>query len=34
MDTRKIILVVDDVGINRLIPGMILRPFDYEVIDV
>lgn len=34
MDTRKIILVVDDVGINRLIPGMILRPFGYEVIEV
>lgn len=33
MDTRKKILVVDDVGINRLIPGMILRPFGYEVIE-
>jgi TatD DNase family protein len=28
------ILVVDDVGINRLIPGMILRPFGYEVREV
>lgn len=28
------ILVVDDVGINRLIPGMILRPFGYAVHEV
>lgn len=34
MNTGKKILVVDDVGINRLIPGMILRPFGYEVLEV
>ena len=34
MTAVKKILVVDDVGINRLIPGMILRPFGYEVREV
>lgn len=28
------ILVVDDVAISRLIPGMILRPFGYQVYEV
>ena len=28
---KKIVLVVDDVGINRLLPGMMLRPFGIEV---
>lgn len=27
----KTILVVDDNGINRLLPGLILRPFGWEV---
>jgi CheY-like chemotaxis protein len=34
MQQLKKILVVDDVGVNRLIPGMILRPFGYEVHEV
>lgn len=34
MTPVKKILVVDDVGINRLIPGMILRPFGYQVCEV
>jgi CheY-like chemotaxis protein len=29
-NTRKI-LVVDDTPVDRLVPGMILRPFGYEV---
>lgn len=27
----KILLVVDDSGLNRLMPGMMLRPFGYAV---
>lgn len=30
----KAILVVDDNGINRLLPGLILRPFGWEVREV
>jgi CheY-like chemotaxis protein len=30
----KAILVVDDNGINRLLPGLILRPFGWEVHEV
>jgi two-component system, cell cycle response regulator DivK len=30
----KSILVVDDNGINRLLPGLILRPFGWEVYEV
>ena len=30
----KSILVVDDNGINRLLPGLILRPFGWEVHEV
>jgi CheY-like chemotaxis protein len=30
----KAILVVDDNGINRLVPGLILRPFGWEVHEV
>ncbi len=30
----KKILVVDDNGINRLLPGLILRPFGWEVHEV
>lgn len=30
----KAILVVDDNGINRLLPGLILRPFGWEVYEV
>jgi len=30
----KTILVVDDSGINRLLPGLILRPFGWEVHEV
>ncbi len=30
----KTILVVDDNGINRLLPGLILRPFGWEVYEV
>jgi CheY-like chemotaxis protein len=30
----KTILVVDDNGINRLVPGLILRPFGWEVYEV
>lgn len=28
---NKILLVVDDSGLNRLLPGMMLRPFGYVV---
>lgn len=28
---NKILLVVDDSGLNRLMPGMMLRPFGYVV---
>jgi CheY-like chemotaxis protein len=31
MNTLKSILVVDDNGINRLLPGLILRPFGWRV---
>ncbi len=30
----KTILVVDDNGINRLLPGLILRPFGWDVLEV
>ena len=30
MEAKKI-LVVDDIGINRLLPGMMLRPLGFEV---
>ena len=30
----KTILVVDDNGINRLVPGLILRPFGWDVREV
>jgi CheY-like chemotaxis protein len=30
----KVILVVDDNGINRLLPGLILRPFGWDVHEV
>lgn len=30
---NKSILVVDDNGINRLIPGLILRPFGWSVVE-
>jgi CheY-like chemotaxis protein len=30
----KTILVVDDNGINRLLPGLILRPFGWDVFEV
>jgi CheY-like chemotaxis protein len=31
MTTSRSILVVDDNGINRLLPGLILRPFGWRV---
>lgn len=31
MNTPKTILVVDDNGINRLLPGLIMRPFGWVV---
>ena len=31
MPTSKSILVVDDNGINRIVPGLILRPFGWTV---
>lgn len=31
MTISKTILVVDDNGINRLLPGLILRPFGWQV---
>lgn len=31
MTSSRKILVVDDNPVNRLVPGMILRPFGYEV---
>ncbi len=30
----KSVLVVDDTGINRLLPGLILRPFGWDVYEV
>lgn len=30
----KTVLVVDDYGINRLLPGLVLRPFGWEVYEV
>ncbi len=32
--TSKSILVVDDNGINRLLPGLILRPFGWDVHEI
>lgn len=34
IDTSKSVLVVDDNGINRLLPGLILRPFGWSVYEV
>lgn len=34
MKTPRTILVVDDNGVNRLLPGLILRPFGWEVHEV
>lgn len=33
INTPKSILVVDDNGINRLLPGLILRPFGWHVLE-
>lgn len=33
ISTPKSILVVDDNGINRLLPGLILRPFGWHVLE-
>jgi CheY-like chemotaxis protein len=33
MQHQKTILVVDDNGSNRLVPGLILRPFGFTVIE-
>lgn len=33
INKSKSILVVDDNGINRLLPGLILRPFGWSVIE-
>ncbi len=34
INKSKPILVVDDNGINRVLPGLILRPFGWEVYEV
>ena len=33
MQSRQTILVVDGIGINRLLPGLILRPFGFKVLE-
>lgn len=29
----RTILIVDDVGVNRLLPGLILRPYGWDVVE-
>lgn len=33
-ELKRSILIVDDNGINRLLPGLILRPFGWDVYEV